>query len=91
MRTMGDDLVYLFASVFLAAAAFVGAAVYRPVRAACPPAWHHDGVRRSGAFECTRSPVGDTWPPGRLEGRIYCTGGTVPVVVTERVVGCQRR
>jgi len=79
------------------------ALVLHPVRASCPLGWHHDGVRRTGNFACTRNPVGDPeWdgtygrpdrsvvPPGELRGRIYCTGGAVPIVVDDRTVGCMR-
>ena len=74
-----------------------------PTRAVCPPGWYLNGVRSSGAYCCVRTPVGDpdwdgTWqrpersvqPPGELCGRIYCTGGSRPIVVNERVAGCQR-
>lgn len=67
----------------------------------CPKGWHHEGVRPSGEYECIPQPVGPDWPgysfpdrsvvpPGRLRSRIYCTGGSQPVVVDERTVGCQR-
>lgn len=74
-----------------------------PAAGRCPRGWHHDGVRRSGAFACTHDPVGDPdWdgthgrpdrsvvPPGELRGRVYCTGGAAPIVVDDRAVGCQR-
>jgi hypothetical protein len=64
------------------------------------------GVRTSdtyaprGSFACQRPPGGPDWtgtgpdlgtrPPGELRGRIYCTGGSSPIVVNERTVGCQR-
>lgn len=72
----------------------------------CPPQWHHNGVRRytdRGAFECeAKLPPCCGEPAGALEcqrqcpavqrfhSRIYCTGGTLPIVVNERTIGCQR-
>lgn len=41
---------------------------------------YYDGVQRE-----ERSVV----PPGVIAGRVYCTGGAMPVVVDERVVSCQ--
>lgn len=54
-----------------------------------------------GSFACERPPIGGdsdvltgkstaVQPPGELRGRIYCTGGASPIVVNERIVGCQR-
>jgi hypothetical protein len=100
------DLACAIASRVILLIAFV----IRPTSARCPEHWHHSGIRPSGDFECTREPVGSkdmdgTWqhpersvvPPGALQGRIYCTGGTEPIVVTDRAtrsaartVGCQR-
>jgi hypothetical protein len=75
----------------------------QPTHASCPHGWHHNGVRVSGDFMCERAPVGDpdqdgVWgrpdhsvvPSGLLPGKVYCTGGAHPIVVNERVVGCQR-
>lgn len=78
------------------------AMVAQPQRARCPPRWRNDGVRRDGSFECLRPLVGGVddqpgtednavQPPGELLGRIYCTGGSVPVVVDARTVGCEAR
>lgn len=76
----------------------------RPQIAACPAG--HDlrtGIRRDGSFACWPHPVGNPdfdgtfgWPErsvqplGVLESRLHCTGGARPVVVSDRVVGCQR-
>lgn len=83
------------------------AMVTRPSAARCPPAWHLNGVRPSGAFTCLRVPGGDPALdgafgtrdgavdlPGELRGRIYCTGGSHPIIILtdreSRTVGCQR-
>ncbi len=76
-----------------------------PARATCPLGWWLSmGVRRSGAYVCTRVPVGDdvrgadglvrdhsVVPAGEIDGRIYCTNGQEPIVVDARTVGCQQR
>jgi hypothetical protein len=93
------DLFYEFVSLVILLLAFT----LRPTHAHCPPRWHNNGIRPSGAFMCTRNPVGDpnwywglhrpdrsTVPPGVLRGHIYCSGGTRPIVVDDRTVGCQR-
>lgn len=72
----------------------------------CPPGWHNNGVRRyddRGAFECEAplppccgEPAGvlecqrQCSPVQRFHSRIYCTGGSLPIVVNERTVGCSR-
>lgn len=76
-------------------AIIVVAAVVQPERAQCPRgSYLHTGVRMSGRFECARTLLGREndaeQPPGILHGRIYCTGGSSPIVVNERTVGCQR-
>lgn len=81
----------------------------RPAVARCPVGAYVNGVRPSGAYECRRAPGGDPlydgaagYPdravdrPGWYIGRIYCTGGSHPIVVLAardgdaRSVGCQR-
>jgi len=94
-----DDLIAMFVSAWI----LVWTALYEPNRGGCPAGWHHEGIRKTGRYECVRAPVGSmdfdgTWgkpdrsyvPPGRVESRIYCTGGAQPIVVNERTVGCQR-
>ncbi len=94
-----EDLLAAIASLLVAAST----TCCEPQRGGCPAGWHHDGVRRDGRYECVRAPIGSmdddgTWgrpdrsrvPPGIVRSRIYCTGGAVPIVVSERVVGCQR-
>jgi hypothetical protein len=72
------------------------------MRARCPQGWRHEGIRPSGDYRCKPSLVGgerdpaggiDTavQPAGEIGGRIYCTGGSVPVVIDYRTVGCTRR
>lgn len=74
-----------------------------PSRASCPPRWNlHEGVRRDGSFACygplepgCGEPVGPSKPCPHVpivRGRIYCTGGQVPIIDDGwRVVGCQAR
>lgn len=76
----------------------LAAALVQPHRARCPAGWWIDGVRPSGAFACRAAPVRDTGartevddgtPDAELGGQLYCSGGTQPIVVDERTVGCQ--
>lgn len=68
----------------------------QPRHAHCPPGWYVDGVRPTGSYTCHRPPIGgedaDPPPPGSIQGRIYCTGGSSPIVNvnTGAAVGCQR-
>lgn len=80
------------------------ACLARPHRARCPIGYDlRTGIRPSGEFTCWPNPSGPlewdgTWgrpersrqPDGVIESRIFCTGGTRPVVVGDREVGCQR-
>lgn len=93
--------LYALVSLALLALAFA----VRPQRAVCPAG--HDlrtGIRRSGAFRCWPAVVGPmdddgtfgrpergVQPDGVIESRVYCTGGSVPIVVDARTVGCQVR
>ncbi len=79
------------------------ASITMPTTASCPMNMYVEGVRPSGVTRCVRPLPDDPnhWPgepepePSRLEDeiplRIYCTGGTIPIVVNERTVGCQHR
>lgn len=81
------------------------ATLVQPTAASCPPGRDlRTGIRRDGRFECWSAPVGDpdwdgTWNrPERgvqaddaISSRIFCTGGSVPIVVDARRVGCQAR
>lgn len=83
--------------------------VTRPRTARCGVGMYVNGVRPSGLYECRRVPGGNPlydgaagYPnrtvnrPGWCRGRIWCTGGTHPIVVLARrdrdarIVGCQR-
>lgn len=91
-----DPLMMLVSIVVLAACAIV-----HPSRAQCPPGWHVGTLKPSGRFECT-----DTAAAGVCDtkagcdsserdpsfiGRIYCSGGAVPITNSNgRAVGCQR-
>jgi hypothetical protein len=68
------------------------ASLVQPRRARCPDGMYVNGVRPSGAFECRIAPKlkHEAPPDSELGGRIYCTGGTRPIVVDYRTVGCQR-
>jgi hypothetical protein len=67
----------------------------------CPAGWSlGEGVRRTGEFACYSPPPHDCGEPRgpnerpcptpvKARGRIHCTGGSVPIVVDERTVGCQ--
>ena len=72
----------------------------------CAPGWWlPEGVRRDGDFACRRVPVGpelrdgrgvlidrSEQPDGIVESRVYCTGGSVPVIGDDgRTVSCQAR
>lgn len=68
----------------------------RPQKAQAPPGWYFsEGIRTSGDYAIKRSPPGgendDPELPGTIRGRLHCTGGTRPIVVHYRAVGCQRR
>lgn len=78
-------------------------AMCRPTSAQCPDGMDlRTGIRQDGHFECWPHPVGDpewdgTWQrPERsvqaawvLEGRIYCSRNTRPVVDDWHRVGCR--
>lgn len=87
-----DDLGLAALSVLVLAVAML----LQPARAACPHGWVQAGVDRAGAFSCVHELVGRDWDPkayrpaGTVYGRIYCSGGTVPLQVDERTVGCGR-
>jgi len=70
----------------------------------CPVGTYVDGVRPNGMSACvTAPPPGCDEPAGtareqrpcvyderRTAFRIYCTGGTRPIVIDARTIGCQR-
>lgn len=94
------DALSCLASIVILLSTFVT----RPVAARCPGGWYiNSGIRRDGSFTCAPKLSGDPLydgaggyperglePPGILAGKIYCTGGSVPIVVSSTVVGCSR-
>jgi len=93
------DIVFVFISVLVLGVT----SITKPSTARCPKGWSlSTGIRRSGDFSCWPAPVGGNddvltgrqtaiQPPGELRGKIYCTGGTEPIVGYDGVsVGCQR-
>ena len=93
-----DGLALFLILIALAVGSFM-----RPKRAQCPPNEFVEGVRRDGSTRCAR----DDSPPQDCRGarachptgewtytrplQIYCTGGSVPIVVDSRTIGCQAR
>ena len=82
---------------------FVVAIAIYPSSATCPPGTYlGEGIRRTGDFACYSTITACCGEPkGPCEGipcpeqkiersRIYCTGGSRPIVVDYRSVGCQR-
>jgi len=94
----------VIARAFLSAGLQLYSCVVRPDHAACPEGWYlASGIRTSGRFECLPSPPRDEYdctadpvcpqPAGEEIGvaaQIVCTGGSHPIVVDFRTVGCQR-
>ena len=92
-----------FVGLLVTACVVMSVWVVKPRSAQCPDRWYLDtGIRPSGAFRCVPDLVGDVndpaggvdravQPPGEITGRIYCTGGSVPIVVDYNTVGCTRR
>jgi hypothetical protein len=76
-------------------------AIVQPSKAVCPTAWHVSTVLPSGEFGCARTPAvelcaskrgcDDDTPDPEVRGRIFCTGGAVPIQRGDgRTVGCMR-
>ncbi len=67
----------------------------RPHRARCTRGFYAEGVSMDGKTTCRQSPP-LAWPDERYfpaetyPMQIYCTGGSRPIVVDHRTVGCQR-
>lgn len=83
----------------IAAFLFVLAVLLSPKR--CRDGWFVQGVRPSGATTCEQAPpprCGEPVPPyqqpcpasSSYPMAIYCTGGSRPIVVDYRTVGCTR-
>ena len=80
----------------------VAVTIARPTKATCPAGWYLEtGIKPSGVFRCAPDVIGgindpaggiDTavQPPGAIMSRIWCTNGTMPIVVNHTTVGCQR-
>ena len=89
---MVDTVVGVIVSIGL----FMAAIVIHPSRARCPRGYVLDmGIREDGVYSCAPELRGTDakpyQPPGFYQSRIYCTGGTLPVITDEgRTVGCQR-
>ncbi len=80
----------LFALITLAI--IVITSIAEPRRVRCPSGWYAEGVRPSGATTCRRAPINDITPPtGAIDALVYCTGGSLPIVIDHRTVGCNRR
>ncbi len=83
----------------------VAAVLTRPDHAQCPINMYVNGVRPTGDYACRPVPPRQSreeiapFPrltplPGEdleLRGAIYCTGGSSPIVVDYRTVGCEAR
>jgi len=94
------DFFWTIGSIVLLMISFVT----RPTIVKCPDGWYADsGVRRSGAFSCARTIVGNpdndgvnghpeqgVQSPARLLGKVYCTGGALPIIVDQQTVGCSK-
>jgi hypothetical protein len=96
---MIDDAFWIFVALIVLA---IGA-LKRPTRAQCASNEFVEGVRRDGSSWCVRSPTGpeidcrgarrcysNETPVYTTPIKIYCTGGSQPIVVDHRTVGCQR-
>lgn len=98
---MADELFFAMLLVLVV----VGGALLRPQSATCPPGSYVEGVgtgdtyRPAGRTQCLSvEPDYDCSGANSCHGRaprwrvpmqIHCSGGTQPIVVSDRVVGCQ--
>lgn len=84
------DLIACVATIV----AMLASTLTEPQRAHCPRGYYVNGVRPSGQYECRQSPPADDNAPDEIglyySARVYCTGGTHPIVVSYHTVGCQR-
>lgn len=73
----------------------------RPTTARTPEGWYVNGIRPDGRYEvrmapilrekkCSPSCVNPDEPDLHYRSRIYCTGGSRPIVINHRRVGCSR-
>lgn len=63
-------------------------AITRTQRISCPAGFYVNGVRETGASECIRD--SETPSSTGFRVRIYCTGGSIPIVRDGRTIGCQQ-
>jgi hypothetical protein len=90
-RVIGDTI-----AVILTVAAFLIGVLFAPPSAhgSCPRGWRLVELQRSGEYTCHRNLVGPEndarEPAGELHGRVYCTGGAVPIIDASNIVGCMR-
>lgn len=95
------EVALALASIAMLVVAIVLAPLGAPTSGQCPPGMDlRMGVRRSGEYQCWDIPpqgcgeaVGPTRPcpePRITNGRIVCTGGSVPIVRDFRTIGCTR-
>lgn len=60
----------------------------QPTSVTCAKGFFVDGVRPTGDTRC----VADDYTDRSYQIRLYCTGGTIPIVGDDgRTVGCQMR
>lgn len=99
--TSVDDTIALIAAM-LAMLIVIAFVRHGQTTARCDVGEYVEGVRPTGKTRCVRVPATETdcrgarachpdeEPVYTRELEIYCTGGSVPVVVDERTIGCQR-
>lgn len=78
--------------------------VVAPTKQFCEPGYYVDGVDPTGWYQCRQTPTlqhdeesPPHWRPAddlpgegnEYRGRVWCTGGQMPIVVNEKTVGCQ--
>lgn len=95
---MIDDFIFAIVTLIV----LFTVAVIRPERIRAPVGYNVEGVRPDGSTTIRVAPprsCGEPIPPNNqpcthrdrsFGARIYCTGGTLPIVVDERTIGCQR-
>jgi hypothetical protein len=96
-----DEIVFTMITVLV----LLFAAFERPTRLHAPRDWYFEGIRPDGETTLKPNPpLGCGEPTGTaaeqrpcpddhraIGARIYCTGGSVPIVVDDQTVGCTRR
>lgn len=83
---MIDDLLFTVATMFV----LLVATFERPSRLHAPRGFYFEGVRPTGETTMRPSPRDEhDEPRGAIGARIFCTGGSTPILVSSRVVGCQ--